>query len=434
MCRIISFNADLGEMKLKDIFPMYYAPDKEEFDEMWKGSIIVFDANVLLNLYRYSIKTSDLILNIMDRLSDKLWIPYQVALEYQANRQKVIYEQKEAYTQVKNVVCKEFEEMLDHLSIGLKKYYKRHPIIETANITTKIENLKSEVIQELEEQELKHPNYNEDDKIRSFIDKHFDGKIGTPYSETELSEIYREGEQRYKSKRPPGYKDMSEKKDQRRFHKGLIIESQYGDLIVWKQILDMAQQKNKSVILITDDNKEDWWQRESGKTIGPRVELTDEFTQYTKQKFYMYESYKFIEYAQKFLNQQVDKEAVKEAQNLKYTVDLKKDDVKFTFNHMDLKKDDFLKLLAVLDGYFKDPVNSSRLDKSEKSPEYLIDEQVLHHRWGVGTVVNVIGKGRDQEVNILFPEPYGLRRLLAAHAPLEKIPSHLDMENPLLNP
>ncbi|UMR33684.1 PIN domain-containing protein [Paenibacillus polymyxa] len=413
---------------MKDIFPMYYAPANEEFDEMWKESIIVFDANVLLNLYRYSIKTSDLILDIMDRLSDRLWIPYQVALEYQANRQKVIYEQKEAYTQVKNVVCKEFEEMIDHLSIGLKKYYKRHPIIETANITTKIENLKSEVIQELEEQELKHPNYNEDDKIRSFIDKHFDGKIGTPYSETELSEIYREGEQRYKSKRPPGYKDMSEKKDQRRFHKGLIIESQYGDLIVWKQILDMAQQKNKSVILITDDNKEDWWQRESGKTIGPRVELTDEFTQFTKQKFYMYESYKFIEYAQNFLNQQVDKEAIREAQNLKYFSPT----VKY-FSPTEWSEDDVRKLLEEVDEYNNDPYNFSKLNKLEKPTEYSINELVRHHKWGIGSVVNVRGKGSYQEVKIQFPEPYGLKRLLSAYAPLEKV-SFFDAENHLLNP
>ncbi|MCP3806422.1 MULTISPECIES: PIN domain-containing protein [unclassified Paenibacillus] len=395
---------------MKDIFPMYYAPDKEEFNEMWKESIIVFDANVLLNLYRYSIKTSDLILNIMDRLSDRLWIPYQVALEYQANRQKVIYEQKEAYAQVKNVVSKEFDEMLDRLSIGLKKYHKRHPIIEIGNITTKIENLQSEVINELEEQELNHPNYNEDDKIRNFIDKHFAGKIGTPYSETELSGIYKEGEQRYKIKRPPGYKDMSEKKDQRRFHKGLIIESQYGDLIVWKQILDMAEQKNKSVILITDDNKEDWWQRESGRTIGPRVELTDEFTQCTKQKFYMYESYRFIEFAQKFLNQQIDEEAIKEAQNLKHFN-------QFEINNSLDGEDTEEEILQEAEEYAFYP----RVKTTKEYENYSVDDQVYHKKWGIGIVKSAKGSGRDQEIIVEFTNPFRIKRLLSWFAPLQKI-------------
>ncbi|WP_342570365.1 PIN domain-containing protein [Paenibacillus sp. FSL R5-0749] len=391
---------------MNDIFPMYYSPDEEEFKQLWDNCIFVFDANVLLNLYRYSIKTSDLILLIMNQLSDRIWIPYQVALEYQANRHKVIYEQKAAYTQVKSIINKSFEELLNRLATDLNKYNKRHPIIEVGSITTNVEKLKTEVIDKLEEQEKNHPNHNEQDKIREVIDISFYGKVGPPYSQDRLDEIYREGEKRYKLKQPPGFKDLNEKKDQRRFHKGLTIESQYGDLIVWKQILDMAKERNKSVILITDDGKEDWWQKESGRIVGSRVELTDEFMYSTKQNFYMYESYRFIEYAQKYLNQQVDRDAIAEAQNLKKS----NDSLDSNFDVMEK----FLEL-------YNDARELEQTKHTEEKGKYNVNDQVLHYKWGLGIIKKVIGGGDDQELHIEFPHPIGFKRLLSSFAVLEKI-------------
>ncbi|SFB48483.1 DNA helicase-2 / ATP-dependent DNA helicase PcrA [Cohnella sp. OV330] len=48
-------------------------------------------------------------------------------------------------------------------------------------------------------------------------------------------------------------------------------------------------------------------------------------------------------------------------------------------------------------------------------------DKVQHAKWGVGTVVAVKGSGSDTELNIAFPAPVGLKRLLAAFAPVTKI-------------
>ena len=46
-------------------------------------------------------------------------------------------------------------------------------------------------------------------------------------------------------------------------------------------------------------------------------------------------------------------------------------------------------------------------------------DKVQHKAWGVGTVVRVGGSAKDLELDIAFPEK-GIKRLLAAFAPIEK--------------
>ena len=47
-------------------------------------------------------------------------------------------------------------------------------------------------------------------------------------------------------------------------------------------------------------------------------------------------------------------------------------------------------------------------------------DRAKHKKWGVGTVVNVKGEGEQTELDIAFPSPTGIKRLLAKFAPIEK--------------
>jgi hypothetical protein len=51
----------------------------------------VFDTNVLLNLYRLP-DGPDSTLKVFGQIQERLWIPHQVALEFQTNRITVISE------------------------------------------------------------------------------------------------------------------------------------------------------------------------------------------------------------------------------------------------------------------------------------------------------------------------------------------------------
>jgi len=47
-------------------------------------------------------------------------------------------------------------------------------------------------------------------------------------------------------------------------------------------------------------------------------------------------------------------------------------------------------------------------------------DKISHAKWGIGTVVSIKGSGTDTELQIAFPAPIGIKRLLAAFAPITK--------------
>src|SRR5699024_4601603 len=47
-------------------------------------------------------------------------------------------------------------------------------------------------------------------------------------------------------------------------------------------------------------------------------------------------------------------------------------------------------------------------------------DKAQHKKWGTGMVVSVKGEGDEVELDIAFPNPVGIKRLLAKFAPIEK--------------
>lgn len=56
-----------------------------------------------------------------------------------------------------------------------------------------------------------------------------------------------------------------------------------------------------------------------------------------------------------------------------------------------------------------------------EAANYAAGDKVSHPKWGTGVVVNVKGSGDDTELQIAFPAPTGIKRLLARFAPIAKI-------------
>lgn len=52
---------------------------------------------------------------------------------------------------------------------------------------------------------------------------------------------------------------------------------------------------------------------------------------------------------------------------------------------------------------------------------WTVGDKAAHKKWGTGTVVAVKGSGDSTELDIAFPSPTGIKRLLAQFAPIEKI-------------
>ena len=53
--------------------------------------------------------------------------------------------------------------------------------------------------------------------------------------------------------------------------------------------------------------------------------------------------------------------------------------------------------------------------------DWKVGDRASHGKWGTGTVVSVKGEGESKELDIAFPSPIGIKRLLAKFAPITKV-------------
>jgi PIN like domain len=273
---------------MKRTFVGYYRPTEDEFAKLWAEARIVLDANVLLAVYGVSPSTRAALLRLLDSVRQRLWIPHQYALEYQRNRIGKILEQ-----------VRHYENAHRSLSATLQDQFRsatRHPFVP-ADVEIGLERVCQSLVAGRAEQEellVSDPHFDRTTEL-------FDGRVGPPYSDADLSKAYEVGRKRLSEKIPPGYKDSNKPEPDR-----------YGDYVGWRQILDFAVKNNVSVMLITDDDKEDWWRKDGGKAYGPRPELVAEFRSCCSGLFYMYASHRFLELSEKYLGGAVDPKAISE--------------------------------------------------------------------------------------------------------------------------
>lgn len=289
---------------MKQLFPGHFKESEESLKAVWQDCIFVFDANILLNLYRYSDSARDEFLNLIEKNQDRVWLPHRAAEEYLNNRLAVIGQQEKSYDETVSSI-KSLKASLDNA--------RQHPFVSKRTMK-KVESVFIELERELENNKAVHTKRISNDEIKQKISSVFDERVGSPYSEEKLKEIISKGEHRYKQKIPPGFKDSSKSGDGEVF-----IEKcrKYGDLIVWMQVIDKSKESKKPIVLVTDDKKDDWWERFRGKTVGPRPELVKEFKEETENSFYMYQADKFLELARENLNEKVSDEILEEIREVR---------------------------------------------------------------------------------------------------------------------
>lgn len=283
---------------MKSIFKEQKSDWSSISEKVWQDGIIVFDTNVLLNLYRYNEEARDELLNVMKSYQKRLWMPYQVGLEFPANREAVIKWLHKGYQELTEQVdeCKNcFFKFYDN-------YYAKHRHIDREELE-KLFDLQLQPIKDrLTEWEKTLPDYYKKDVVKNKIFTLYDKRVGLDYNYDELLEIYTKGKIRYEHKIPPGYKDGAKGK------KEMSVRHVYGDLIAWMQIMDYAKENNKDVIFVGEDLKEDWWEKENGKLNKPKQELLDEFKYRTGRDIVFHTQKGFIEASKKKIKEVTMKE------------------------------------------------------------------------------------------------------------------------------
>lgn len=219
---------------------------------------------------------------VFERKKDALWIPYQVGAEFQRRRLDVQQSALDAYDRL-------IEDLKSAVNQARNKFnqYRAHPTIDIDKELSGLDAYLSDFEKRMAEARSKHPS----GELATAFDRVtelFTGRVGTKPTEEQLAAIRKEGEERYAKKIPPGFEDAK---------KGGDGGDKFGDLIIWKEMIEKAKGEKRPIIFITDDGKSDWWHIHHGKKIGPHPYLVEEFLTATGQRFHIYELPQFLRYS-----------------------------------------------------------------------------------------------------------------------------------------
>ena len=289
-----------------DLYKKYYL-GQEEIVKIINDGIIVFDTSALLDFYYYSDDVQQqLFQSTFNGLQGRLWIPAQCYFEFLKNKGKVSGKPRNSYKMLlertnndggyipkiisiaKNVGKDDIKDLKGQLKTLKETTLKKdkHPYLDQelfASFDQAISNLEtsisafSEAASQFEEcitkkiDEKMNELKDETDDVQQFIDTNYE--IGEELSYEMMAKICDEGRVRYSEKIPPGYEDGKEKTGMQK----------YGDLFAWKEILCMAGDRKKDVLLIIHDTKADWWDK---KQEAPCFELLKEFNSVTGKRFW----------------------------------------------------------------------------------------------------------------------------------------------------
>lgn len=320
-----------------------FALTEEREQELFKDALIFFDTSALLDFYYFSEDSREEVFSKLFKiLKDRLWIGSQTEYEFLKNREKVLLKPIDTY---RSLISKTkgqdgghlqlIDETLNAVSESIKtdirgqfKTFKekttksdKHPfltgldfdsiesdlqiLLDSLNrFNSKYTNFKIDIQTKIDSQIATLENNASKDDILEVFKKTF--KTTPALTFEEILKIVSEGELRYKNQIPPGYLDEKDK----------IGFQKYGDLILWKQVLQKSNADKKDIILVINDLKEDWWLFDDKKRIAPRHELIQEFISFTECNFWMYDINSFLFNSKKYIDLNIEENIIEEIKNV----------------------------------------------------------------------------------------------------------------------
>ena len=135
------------------------------FEKVWQNGVIVFDTNVLLNLYKYNKEARNELIKLMKSYQSRLWMPYQIGLEFMANCESV---KAWVHNGFKDLVAQ-----VDECKKDFFKYYdqnySKHKHINKKELEQLFDQQLQPIKDKLIEWEKSTPDYNKKDVVKNKI-------------------------------------------------------------------------------------------------------------------------------------------------------------------------------------------------------------------------------------------------------------------------
>ncbi len=272
---------------LYDGFEGYRSATEGLRAEAVKTWLVVLDTNVLISLYNYQGQALAEFTDIFKAVGDRLFVPHQVLDEFWRNRRRALSENQGSHRERETV-----EKSLADAETAFRKWHQRvvdrsatpHPDA-IRELTQASKTLLSFMDARNAETQATTPDSpTQDDHVLSRLEPLLEGRVGPPPTTSEREALIKQGKARITARIPPGYMDADKSP-----------ERAVGDFIVWHQTMAEAEQRKMSILMVTNDQKEDWWADRGTASMRARPELVAELLATTGQRLLMMRSRDLIE-------------------------------------------------------------------------------------------------------------------------------------------
>ena len=272
---------------LYDGFEGHRSATEELRAEAVKSWLVVLDTNVLISLYNYQGQALAEFTDIFKAVGDRLFVPHQVLDEFWRNRRRALSENQGSHRERETV-----EKSLADAETAFRKWHQRvvdrsatpHPaaVRELAEARKTLLSFMDARNAEAHATTPDSPTH--DDHVLSRLEPLLEGRVGPPPTTGEREALIKKGQARITARTPPGYMDADKSP-----------ERAVGDFIVWHQTMAEAEQRKMSILMVTNDQKEDRWADRGTASMRARPELASELLTTTGQRLLMMRSRDLIE-------------------------------------------------------------------------------------------------------------------------------------------
>ncbi|MFD4639983.1 PIN-like domain-containing protein [Lentzea sp. NPDC058436] len=259
-------------------FAGYKIASPEEVDSALREAVVAVDANVLLDLYRFSPQTSNDLIKTFTGLGDRLVVPHQALREFWRHRQRAQGSPRGATKTATDALAKSGRSMTDNLTTWAKAVGVSTS--ELSTLTTQVDDLVNGLQQKLQQVLATADADRTGDPILDQLEELLRGRVTSPLPAEEHADCVAEANRRITAEIPPGYKDAGKQEDD-------SADGGAGDYLVWYQATRYAQEQGRDLLIVTRDEKEDWWWRQGAEFIGPRPELALEYGGLTGRRLFL---------------------------------------------------------------------------------------------------------------------------------------------------
>lgn len=300
-------STDSARRGLFDGFEGYRSPTPEDYGHVLTRGLVVPDANVLLNLYRYNSETRSDLFSVLEKLGDRLWVPQQVLVEFWRNRESALRDPQDSAESTAEALNDQREQAIrvlrtwaNRIALAPERFAELQGTLEQAF------GALDEAIRGLtdaeEADELRDTNR---DTVLATLERVLEGRVGELWDTETRAAKLAEGLKRADAGIPPGYRDKD---------KGNDLAA--GDYLLWEQVLREAERRKTDVLFVTGDVKDDWWRRERGQVRGPRLELVEEMRERASVRLFMLRPESLLLHAGPVLEVEVRKESVQDVERV----------------------------------------------------------------------------------------------------------------------